>query len=66
MLNEEQHQESQENLEEYAMLYVIVAIHTLGEAQKEIIAYVKELKNSIPKLSKKMSEKECVCRETMP
>lgn len=48
------------------MLYVIAAIHTLGEAQKEIITYVKELKNSIPKLSEKMSEKNCVHRETTP
>lgn len=48
------------------MLYVIAAIHTLGEAQKEIITYVKELKNLIPKLSEKMSENDCEHRETTP
>lgn len=42
------HQESQENLDEYDMPDIITTIHALGEAQKEIVASVKELKNSIP------------------
>lgn len=39
------------------MLDIIAEIHALGEAQKEIVAYVKELKNSIPKLSEKANDK---------
>ncbi|KAB2606217.1 hypothetical protein D8674_005934 [Pyrus ussuriensis x Pyrus communis] len=45
------------------MLDIIAAIHAFGEAQKEIVAYVKELKNSIPKPSEKASGKGCTPRE---
>ncbi|KAB2633850.1 S ribonuclease [Pyrus ussuriensis x Pyrus communis] len=33
--------------------YIITSIHALGEAQKEIAAFMKELKNSIPKPNEK-------------
>ncbi|KAM1624790.1 hypothetical protein COP1_022848 [Malus domestica] len=42
---------------------IITAIHALGEAQKEIFVSVKELKNLIPKSSKKASDKDCKPRE---
>ncbi|KAB2615875.1 hypothetical protein D8674_022463 [Pyrus ussuriensis x Pyrus communis] len=41
------------------MPHIIVTIHALGEAQKEIAASVKELKNSILKPSEKASDKDC-------
>ncbi|KAB2617921.1 hypothetical protein D8674_013790 [Pyrus ussuriensis x Pyrus communis] len=45
------------------MSNIIATIHALGEAQKEIVASVKKLKNSIPKLSEKASNKDCTPRE---
>ncbi|KAB2597442.1 S ribonuclease [Pyrus ussuriensis x Pyrus communis] len=45
--------ENQKHMDEYDMLDIIAAIHALGEAQKEIAASVKELKNSILKLLRK-------------
>ena len=42
---------------------IITAIHALGEAQKEIAAFVKELKNSISKPSEKASDKNCTPKE---
>lgn len=47
-------------MEEYAMPDIISTIHALGEAQKEITSSVKELKNLIPKPSKKISGKNLV------
>ncbi|TQE01852.1 hypothetical protein C1H46_012476 [Malus baccata] len=60
-----QHQESKENLDEYTMLDIIAVIHALGEAQKEIVAYVKEMKNSIPKPNEKANDKGCTPRENI-
>ncbi|KAB2600281.1 S ribonuclease [Pyrus ussuriensis x Pyrus communis] len=45
------------------MLNVIATIHALGKAQKEIITYVKELKNLIPKPSEKTSDKDCTPKD---
>ncbi|TQE14151.1 hypothetical protein C1H46_000070 [Malus baccata] len=45
------------------MLGITLTIHALGEAQKEIDAFVKELKNSIPRPSEKASNKNCTPRE---
>lgn len=42
---------------------IIANIHTLGEAHKEIATSIKELKDSIPKPSEKMNEKDCTQRE---
>ncbi|KAB2608649.1 hypothetical protein D8674_011817 [Pyrus ussuriensis x Pyrus communis] len=42
---------------------IIIAIHALGEAQKESAASVKELKNSISKPSEKSSDKDYRPRE---
>lgn len=47
------------------MPYIIAAIHDMGEAQKEIVASVKELKNPILMLSEKMSEKQCAHKENI-
>ncbi|KAB2635893.1 hypothetical protein D8674_026427 [Pyrus ussuriensis x Pyrus communis] len=55
---EGQHLESQENLDEYDMLDIITSIHAL-----EIAAFMKELKNSIPKPNEKASDKDCILRE---
>ncbi|TQE01296.1 hypothetical protein C1H46_013112 [Malus baccata] len=57
--HEGQRQESQENLDEYDMPDIIVAIYALGKAQKEIVAFVKKLKNSILKPNKKASDNDC-------
>ncbi|KAM1733716.1 hypothetical protein ACFX11_019288 [Malus domestica] len=45
------------------MLGITPTIHALGETQKEIDAFVKELKNSIPRPSEKASNKNCMPRE---
>lgn len=45
------------------MPYIIISIHAMGEAQKEIVALVKELNSSIPKLREKISEKNCTHKE---
>ncbi|KAB2614666.1 hypothetical protein D8674_021254 [Pyrus ussuriensis x Pyrus communis] len=52
-----------ENLDEYDILDIIAAIHALGEAQKQIVAFVKELKNLTPKPSEKTNDKDCTPRE---
>lgn len=48
------------------MPYIIIAIHAMGEAQKEIVASVKKLNSSIPKLREKISEKDCTHKEKTP
>ncbi|TQD75075.1 hypothetical protein C1H46_039393 [Malus baccata] len=53
----------QENLDEYDMPDIIASIHALGEAQKEIDASVKELKNSIPKPNENANDKDCTPME---
>ncbi|KAB2626330.1 S ribonuclease [Pyrus ussuriensis x Pyrus communis] len=51
--HEGQHQESQENLDEYVVLDIKAAFYALGEPQKEIDAFVNELKNLTLKPKKK-------------
>lgn len=42
---------------------IIANIHALGEAQKEIATSVKKLKDSIPKPSEKINEKDYAQQE---
>ncbi|KAB2597331.1 hypothetical protein D8674_000251 [Pyrus ussuriensis x Pyrus communis] len=63
---ESQRQKSQENLDKYDMPDINATIHVLGEAQKEIVASVKQLKNSIPKLSEKANDKDCMPGKRLP